>query len=424
MEMLKSAHEKTGIVVTSKTQPKMPSSSDRVQDPSGGANQTRVRAHNERLVLTLVRRHGNLAKSEIARRTGLSAQTVSVIMRALEADGLLLRGEPVRGKVGQPSIPMALNPDGVYSFGLKVGRRSAELVLMDFIGTRRKQLRITYPYPMPDELMKFALDGIAELSDLLSKKKQERIAGIGIAIPFQLWEWEDKVGAPKGVMDVWKNLNFEAELEKQSGLTTFTQNDATAACGAELTFGRGAEFADFVYFFVGAFIGGGIVLNHSVYSGRTGNAGAMGAMPVLRGGDKPGQLLNHTSLYSLEQLLVKEGRDPHFLRQANKDWSELGATLDDWLDNAAFHLAMAILSACSLIDFEAAIIDGSFPDDVRAALVDKIKQAMQKMDLEGIDVPHILEGSIGSEARALGGASLPLFNRYLLDQTVLFKEVR
>ena len=38
--------------------------------------------YNERLVLSLVRRHGSLAKTEIARMTGLSAQTVSVIMRA------------------------------------------------------------------------------------------------------------------------------------------------------------------------------------------------------------------------------------------------------------------------------------------------------------------------------------------------------
>src|SRR5689334_14425930 len=74
-----------------------------VLDPGGGANQVRVRAYNERLVLSLVRRHGSQAKSEIAKRTGLSAQTVSVIMRALEKEGLLIRGEPVRGRVGQPS---------------------------------------------------------------------------------------------------------------------------------------------------------------------------------------------------------------------------------------------------------------------------------------------------------------------------------
>ena len=79
---------------------------------------------NERLVLSLLRRRGALARAEIARVTGLSAQTVSVITRKLEDEGLLLRQQPVRGKVGQPSVPMSLNPDGALFFGLKVGRRS------------------------------------------------------------------------------------------------------------------------------------------------------------------------------------------------------------------------------------------------------------------------------------------------------------
>ena len=47
-----------------------------------GTNQSGMRDYNERLTLTLVRRHGSLSKTEIARLTRLSAQTVSVIMRA------------------------------------------------------------------------------------------------------------------------------------------------------------------------------------------------------------------------------------------------------------------------------------------------------------------------------------------------------
>ncbi len=138
-----------------------------VVDPAGGANQTRVRAHNERLVMSLVRRHGGLSKAEIARRSGLSAQTVSVIMRGLEGDDLLIRGEPVRGRVGQPSVPMMLNPDAVYSFGVKIGRRSADLVLMDFVGTIRLNLHQPYPYPDPDAILAFILDGIGKIERML-----------------------------------------------------------------------------------------------------------------------------------------------------------------------------------------------------------------------------------------------------------------
>jgi len=72
---------------------------------SRGTNQTGVRLYNERLVLSLIRRHGELPKADIARMTGLSPQTISIITNALEADGLLLRGKPLRGKVGQPLVP-------------------------------------------------------------------------------------------------------------------------------------------------------------------------------------------------------------------------------------------------------------------------------------------------------------------------------
>src|SRR6056297_292649 len=120
-----------------------------------GSNRSGMRAHNERLVLTLLRRLGPTPKAGLARHAGLSAQTVSVIMRALEADGLIVRGEPQRGRVGQPSIPMHLAPGGAYFFGLKVGRRSLELVLVDFLGEVQGRARATHRYPAPDAAVRF-----------------------------------------------------------------------------------------------------------------------------------------------------------------------------------------------------------------------------------------------------------------------------
>src|ERR1700757_2761425 len=94
---------------------------------ASGAGQAGVRLYNERLLLSLVRRFGPLSKIEVARLTGLSVQSTSAIMNRLQADGLLKREAPLRGRVGQPTIPMSLDPDGAYSFGLKIGRRSSDL---------------------------------------------------------------------------------------------------------------------------------------------------------------------------------------------------------------------------------------------------------------------------------------------------------
>src|SRR5579864_1555384 len=96
---------------------------------ASGADQAGLRLYNERLILSLVRRYLQLSKIEVARLTGLSVQTASATMNRLQLDGLLRRGAPQRGRVGQPTVPLSLDPEGAFSLGLKIGRRSCELVL-------------------------------------------------------------------------------------------------------------------------------------------------------------------------------------------------------------------------------------------------------------------------------------------------------
>ncbi len=388
-----------------------------------GSNQAAVRAHNERLVLSLVRKFGNMSKADIARVTGLSAQTISVIMRALETDGLLLRGDLVRGKVGQPSVPMSLNPDGVYSIGLKIGRRSADLVLMDFVGTIRDQLHEAYAYPSPEQIIAFTTKGSRHLLERLSAAGRKRVAGIGIAAPFELWNWADEAGASQMEADAWRDVDLQSEISNAVAFPVFLENDATSACAAELVFGKGADHRDFVYFFIGSFVGGGVVLNSSLYKGRSGTAGALGPMPIPDGKGGTRQLIESASIFVLERMLREAKIDPRPLWYTSDDWVDFGPVLETWIQNTAHALAYAILSSASVIDFSAAIIDGGFPGWVRKRVVDATAAALAKLDLRGILEPEILEGSVGANARAIGGASLPLFNRYLLDFNTVMKEI-
>jgi predicted NBD/HSP70 family sugar kinase len=387
-----------------------------------GTNQSGMRAHNERLVLSLVRQHGSLAKSDIARVTKLSAQTVSVIMRELERDGLLLRQAPVRGKVGQPSIPMSLNPKGAFFLGLKIGRRSAELVLIDFVGTVREMQQCSYLYPTPDETLAFVRGGIRSLRAGLPPDEDRRIAGLGVAMPFELWNWADTVGAPREIMDQWRRLDIREEIQREVDFPVYLQNDATSACGAELVFGRTGNLRDFVYFYIGAFAGGGVVLNGKLYGGPSGNAGALGSMPVPGPGGQPVQLIDVASVENLERALKARGHDASFLWTSPEDWGEIGPELDLWLERAGAALAYATVSAAAVIDFEAAVVDGWMPTTVRARLVESVRAALGRVDVEGLQTPQVLEGTVGIHARALGGASLPLSERFLLGGSTPSRE--
>lgn len=390
--------------------------------PRRGTNQSDIRAHNERLVLSLLRRRSGLTKAEIARLSGLSAQAVSVIMRKLEDDGLLGRGSITRGRIGQPSTPMTLRADGAFSIGVKIGRRSVEMVLIDFVGNVISSLKETYRWPMPDAVTRFIEDGVKTITSTLSDQEKRRIAGLGIASPFELWLWEEDVGAPQGAMDQWRTTDLIKDLGGHFPFPLFIQNDATAACGAEFVFGQGQTFQSYLYLFIGFFIGGGVVLNGSLLSGTTGNAGAIGSFPVRGKEGHRHQLIDVASASTLETHLQRNNIDPSPLWNLAEGWSVFPDAVEEWIDTIAPPIAEAIVGACSIIDFPAAIIDGGFPAMIRARIVEKTNDEIARLKTKGIIRPQIIEGVVGAQARAIGGACLPYFDKYILASTLLIQE--
>jgi predicted NBD/HSP70 family sugar kinase len=379
-----------------------------------GTNQSGMRAQNERLVLTLIRRHGALAKSEIARLTGLSAQTVSVIMRALEDERLILRGEPQRGRVGQPSVPMKLNPRGAFFHGLKIGRRSVEMVLTDFLGTILARRVRQHDYPDYETVLCFALETAKDLVGSLSAEERERVEGLGIAMPFEIWGWATIFGVEPEAMTPWKQRDIQRELSEGLGVPVFLQNDATAACSAELVFGTHEQPSDFLHFYVAFFIGGGVVLDGRLFQGPTGNAGAVGSMPVPDRAGRMRQLIDLASLVTLEQRLQARGIDASALWASPEEWTLPGDIVADWLDEAAEAIAHAAHGALAVLDFSAVKIDGWMPAQMRRDLTERVAASLERHDLTGLDMPDIQEGSIGPDARALGAASQPLLARFLV----------
>jgi predicted NBD/HSP70 family sugar kinase len=380
-----------------------------------GSNQSGMRAHNERLVLSLLRQQGALAKSDLARMTGLSAQTVSVIMRSLESEGLLQKGEPIRGRIGQPSVPMSLDADGAYFLGLKIGRRSADLMLVDFLGQVRAMERRVYRYPTPGTVVGFVAEAMPAVTAVLPADGRDRVGGLGIAMPFQLWNWVAEIGAPQAEMDAWRNRDVQSEIAALTGLPVYVQNDATAACGAELVFGQGERPKDFLYFYFGTFIGGGLVLNGQLYPGRTGNAGGVGPMPVPGRDGRMQRLFDVASMSKLAEAAEAQGISADHLWAQHAAWHLPDAIIDGWIDGAAQGIAYAALSAAALIELEAVMIDGWMPLAIRAEVTQRTEAALNRLDLSGVERPQVREGTVGANARALGAAAIPLAQKYLVD---------
>lgn len=396
-----------------------------------GTSQTGMRIYNERLVLSIIRRQGSLGKVEIAKLSGLTTQTTTVIVNRLEADKLLVAGAPQRGRVGQPTVPYSLNPEGAFSCGLRIGRRSTDLVLVDFVANIRARKRLVHTVPSPDEIMRFVEREMEPLLSVLSPAKRKRVMGLGVATPFELWNWADYFDAPAGILEGWRNFDMASALaELVDPWPVHVHNDATSACAAEVTFGNPDGFQDFAYFYVGTFVGGGVVINGSLFPGRSKNAGALGSMPVLErsqdGTSDVQQLIHIASINRLEHRLAAAGhaRGGIWLEEeSGADETQFAEVIDEWIDDAARALAQASAAALATIDFECIVIDGSFPESIRSRLVERTREHFGKLDRQGLPSAEIREGAVGQEARAIGGAALPLLAAFSADREVLFRDL-
>lgn len=388
--------------------------------PQRGSNQSTVRDYNERLVLQLIRNHGWLTKSEATVATGLSPNAVSVIFKSLDRAGLLVRGKPERGRIGQPSVPSAINPDAKRYMGLKIGRRSTELVIIDFAGGVVSRACEFHQYPVPERCIAFVDRAIPEVLGAAGINASQ-VAGFGVAMPWELWSWTEEIGAPKEVMEAWMTFDVEGALNRLGPWRVTVANDGTAACTAELMHGRHLDKTDFVYFFVGTFIGGGIVLNSSVFFGRQGNAGGFGPLRVPGGPPGKDRLVDCASLSVFEDRVRQAGGDPARVAADDGVWSAHPAEAADWIVTCARGLSHAVISSLAVIDFDSVIIDGAFPDDVRRAVVTAVQAELDKADLQGVGRPRVEAGKFGGVARAVGAATLPMYEDYAINQNTLMR---
>ena len=390
-----------------------------------GSNHAGMRQFNERVVLHAIRLHGALPKAEIARVTHLTPQTVQLIIGRLEADGLVLKQAALRGKVGQPSVPMALNPDGAFSIGIKIGRRSLDLLLVDFGAQVRERLTLSYDFPDPDTLFVEIQARLKALRKTLGSRRAPLLHGIGIAAPLSLGGWQTLLGIAPQQAAKWADIDIRERVAAMTDLPVEFVKDTAAACVAELVAGRGRSMRSFLYIFVDTFIGGGLVIDSHLRGGLHGNAGAVGSLPMGLGhvdaAAPPAQLLSLASLINLEARFRKQGLDADAAtdeRALRKPW---WPHTQAWLREAGPAMALAVNSAACLLDLDGVIVDGSFSRELLAQLLAEVGTSLDRHSWEGVARPQVLAGTIGSDARAMGGALLPLYANFAPDRDLFLK---
>ncbi len=383
-----------------------------------GKNSTQLRQYNEKLVLQALRRMGAASKADLARSADLTSAAVgSIVKRLLERNLIYHSGTRHDGQRGKPAEVMSLNPVGAYSIGVSIDRNCLQTVLSDFDGNLISRISHDMILPSPERALEIVLQDINEVKSLLPQGVEDRLAGIGLAQPYNLGSWLELLGLPGDTFRSWDEYDFATELEVATGISVYSENDKTAASIAEFLYGAGRQIDNFLYIFIGPAPGGGVVLGGSSLSGVTGNAGDVGVMPVpvgkLDSAPRPAGdwdiLLNRASLNSLIRHL-----EFHNVPAGGRPEVEAAIASDhpaflEWLEDCVEALTPVVWAGRTLLDVPVVIMGAEFNGGLVEKINSRLEVSLRKSAPESRNPPELISGAFGFDAGAIGAASLPVF---------------
>ncbi|MCW3158048.1 ROK family protein [Micropruina sonneratiae] len=396
-----------------------------------GTNLSRVAGFNEAVVIDAIRRaRDGLSRVEVAEQTGLSAQTVSNIVRRMLESGLLLEGDRVTRGLGKPRTPLTLDPQGRYAVGVHLDPLFVTVVVVSLRGEVVAHMRM--PSPAQVEPTRVIADLAEAVPALLDEAgvPGELVAGVGVAAPGPIDVANGSVLAPPH-LPRWRYVPVVDELAAQLGLPVLLDKDVVAGAIGERWTGATLGQAHSLFLYLSTGIGLGVADNDSIIRGSTGNAGDIGHLNVDDNGPlcecgrrgclgatlSPAALVEQavqSRLLAGRHLEAVHASDPV---RVDESFAELCALVDAGepgalvlVDASARQLAKAISTLANLFDTDAVAIGGPTWMRLRGVYLPRL-EALVAADLLGRpgDRPVALVGTVlGDDVIAVGAACLVL----------------
>ncbi|WP_234906316.1 ROK family transcriptional regulator [Rhizobium rhizogenes] len=381
-----------------------------------GTNLEHTRIFNRRLIFEALHQSGPLSRIDIAKRVGLTPQTVSGITRELLDQQFIIETGRSQGQRGQPQIFLGPNPVAGFSIGIHLDRNRVVMVvcnlLLEVIG-RKIWAGDTRD---PDSTLKH----IARLTDDLIAEAavpRDKIWSIGLVLPTLDEDIYDFATKQPG-WDAWANVPVAQRLKDLCGLTVLVENDATAAAIGEHFARSDRSKRNFAHLYIGYGVGAGVIIDGMPLKGVWGNAGELGLLPFqpkrMRDNGEPPIIDSVLSLSGIATALewsIEEAdaavADLSILADLH---SQRDPRLSSWMEEAGLCLRFLTAILESTTDPEFITVGGSLPPSIITALVERAYPLHRSLSERKDRLwPRLLVGQLTDDAPVIGAASLPIF---------------
>jgi predicted NBD/HSP70 family sugar kinase len=246
-----------------------------------------IRDINRQIVLNYVREREPISRAEIARESALQRSTVSAIVDALQAEGLIEEVGEGESTGGRPPTLLRLRTKGAMAVGVAITPSVTTIATCDLAGRILRQ----YGFPTDPNPEQTFGRVLSCLNDFLGVDRL--VEAIGVSLPGLV---DPSSGTAIYVPYFkWRDLPVAQMISANTGLPAIIDNDANAVALAELWFGRPevTHARDFILVLVAEGVGTGIVFDGQIYRGKRGAAGEFGHMIIGSHAPVPCSCGNH-----------------------------------------------------------------------------------------------------------------------------------
>ena len=232
------------------------------------------------VVLRSVLAHGPVARSTIARLTGLSPASVTDYCARFTELGLI-REESVPRRsngVGRPHVPVDLDASRLVVAGVHVAVPYTTVALLDLRGRVMARRELKHERTEPGWVLERAAAGLRALLDGVPRC---RALGVGVAVG----GWVDRESGTvvEHPLLGWRDVAVREALAGRTGLPVHVDGHARALVNAERLFGAAPGGGSVLHLFVGNVVDAAFATNDEVHHGPRSQAGAIAHLPVPGG---------------------------------------------------------------------------------------------------------------------------------------------
>lgn len=364
-------------------------------------------------VLSMLRDSGPLSRIEIARRSGLSATTITRTVNQLVDASIVAEGGVVSGtRLGRPATEIGLNAESAFVVGAQVGVGTVQLGLIDVLGQTHSTASFEYEVGLPADAVFTEVAG--RIGDMISASGVDRrlVLGVGIAVP-------GPVDADRRRMLLtinlpWRDVPVADLLERILGLPVVVEHNVRSMAVAEARFGSGRGHGSVAFVYLRTGIGAGLVVEGQPFAGGVHGAIELGHLRVVDADERcvcgnTGCLETVVSDSALRARARELG-----LQDASSPLSVIWAAAatdqraSEVIDRILGAVANGLASLVNLLNPELILLGG-----VLATMPPEFLDRLTQSTLRGVfpvirDSVQIQPSSLGMEAGVLGGATVAL----------------